>query len=373
MELTQLINTFKRWAWLLILGLILGLSAGYFASRYMQPVFETGTKLMISRSVQDENPDLAGLNSQQLVQTYIQLLGTKPLLDATMEKAGLQLDSEQITVYEIPDTQIIEIKVEGNNPEKAAVIANTMVQVLIDRNVEIQTSQYNDLESRLTKQAEQVQTQIDALQKEFDQAYGSDYQDQLKIVDEQINEIQTELSNLHVEMVALKPDYSSKDRLQMAEKQTRVDQLQSMYVTYEQIRANLLVMKKPLQSNNVDNNPRLQQLQSTLDLYQKLNLTLVQDLENAQLARLQQTPTIVQIDEAVVPEKPVRPIPKLYTLLGGMVGLMLTAGLVFFIGILQSDPKIPDEAIEAVFQNTKNDMAPAQLKIKRTIKTAKSS
>jgi uncharacterized protein involved in exopolysaccharide biosynthesis len=218
-----------------------------------------------------------------------------------------------------------------------------------------------------------VQTQIDALQKEFDQAYGSDYQDQLKIVDEQINEIQTELSNLHVEMVALKPDYSSKDRLQMAEKQTRVDQLQSMYVTYEQIRANLLVMKKPLQSSNVDNNPRLQQLQSTLDLYQKLNLTLVQDLENAQLARLQQTPTIVQIDEAVVPEKPVRPIPKLYTLLGGMVGLMLTAGLVFFIGILQSDPKIPDEAIEAVFQNTKNDMAPAQLKIKRTIKTAKSS
>jgi tyrosine-protein kinase len=227
------------------------------------------------------------------------------------------------------------------------------------------------LEDRLSKQVEQVKTQIDDLQTEYDQAYGLDYQDQLSKVDNQINAIQTELSSLQVEMDALKPAYNSNDRVLMAGKQTRVAQLQSLYVTYEQIRANLIVLGKPIQSGNIEASPRLQQLQSTLDLYQKLNLTLVGDLEKARLSRLQQTPNVVQIEEAIVPEKPVRPVPPLYTLLGGMIGFMLATGVVFFIGILQSDQKIPDEVIDAVPENNNEKTIPAKKKVARAVKTVK--
>jgi succinoglycan biosynthesis transport protein ExoP len=371
MELKELLNTVRRWAWLMALGLLVGLLGGYLVSHYMEPVYEVSTKLMISRSIQDENPDLAGLNSQQLVQTYVQISKTKPLLDTTMEKAGVKVASDQISVHQIPDTQIVEIRIDDSNPDTAALVANTMVQVLIDRNKEIQTSQYNALEDRLSKQVEQVKTQIDDLQAEYDQAYGLDYQDQLSKVDNQITEIQTELASLQVEMDALKPAYNSNDRILMAEKQTRVDQLQSLYVTYEQIRANLIVLGKPIQSGNVGASPRLQQLQSTLDLYQKLNLTLVGDLENARLSRLQQTPNLVQIEEAVVPDKPVRPIPPLYTLLGGMIGFMLATGVVFFIGILQSDQKISDEVIDAVSESNDEKTIPAKKKVARAVKTVK--
>lgn len=341
MELSELINIIRRWAWLLAISLLAGLLVGFLVSIFMDPVYEVSTQLMISRAIQDENPDFAGLNSQQLVQTHIQILKTKSLLDTTIHKAGVEVDSEQVTVQQIDDTQILEIKVKDHNPDIAVNIANTMVQVLIEWNESMQTSQYLTLESRLTKQVEQVQAQIDALQEEYDQAYEMDYQDQLSKINEQITEIQAELSTLHTEIFALYPVYSQADQALLAEKQVRVDQLQSMFVTYEEIRANLLIMGKPLQSNNIVVASRLQQLQPTLDLYQNLHLTLVEDLEKVRLARLQQTPNVVQIEAATIPEKPVRPIPTLYSLLSGMVGLMLASGWIFFIEVRRRDKTIP--------------------------------
>jgi capsular polysaccharide biosynthesis protein len=341
MELKEFSSTLKHWAWLIALGLLTGLVSGYLVSYYMEPVFEASTKLMISRQIQEENPNFAGLNSEQLVQTYIQILRTKPLLDKTSEVTGLEIEPEQVVVQQILDTQIIEIKVEDHDPGNAGLIANTLVQVLIEQNENMQTGQYTALENRLTKQVNQVEIQIDTLQQEYDQSVGVDYQDQLKKVDDQLYDIQTEISTLQNEIALLNPGYRQADRVLMAEKEIRVEQLQSMFIYYEQIRANLIVLGRPVQYGNLEVAPRLQQLQSTLNLYQELYLTLVEELERVRLARLQQTLTVVQIEEASIPKTPVRPIPLLYTILSGIVGMTLALGLVLFIETLRSEPKAP--------------------------------
>ena len=142
MDIIYYFNLFKRWAWLLALGLFLGLIGGYLTSHYQEPVYKASTKLMISRQIQNENPDFAGLNSQQLVQTYVEILKTKPLFNATSERVGTEIDSEQVTVQQLLDTQIIEIKVEDHSPEKASQFANTMVLILIERNEDMQVGQY---------------------------------------------------------------------------------------------------------------------------------------------------------------------------------------------------------------------------------------
>ena len=138
-------------------------------------------------------------------------------------------------------------------------------------------------------------------------------------------------------MALLRPDWRPDDRVQMAEKQARVNQLQSIFMIYEQIHANLLVLERPFQYSNTEVSPRMQQLQSTVDLYQEVYLTLVEDLEQIRLARLQRTPNIVQIEEATIPEKPVRPIPLLYTALSGVVGLMLAVLLILFLEALKDN------------------------------------
>ena len=55
------------------------------------------------------------------------------------------------------------------------------------------------------------------------------------------------------------------------------------------------------------------------------------------LARLQETPNIVHIEEATIPKKPVRPIPILYTAVSGMVGLIMAVTFVFLFEAWQSN------------------------------------
>jgi capsular polysaccharide biosynthesis protein len=342
MNIIYYFNLFKRWIWLLALGLFFGLIGGYLASYYQEPVYKASTKLMITRQVQNENPDFAGLNSQQLVQTYVEILKTKPLLGTTSERVGVDIASEQISVQQLLDTQIIEIKVENHDPVKAADYANTMVLILIEQNEDMQAGQYSVSENRLVEQIDQVKVQIDALQTEYDQTSNKDFQDQLTLVEEQINAIQTELSTLQFEIESLNPGYREADRVLMAEKQIRVQQLQTMFENYERIRANLLVFKRPIDTDQIQDDPYIQQLQSTINLYQDLYLTLVEELEKVRLARLQETPNVIQIEQATIPEKPVRPIPILYTAVSGVVGIMLAVLLVFLIETLRNEQEAPD-------------------------------
>jgi len=337
MDLRQLITLFRRWFWYLVLGLFVGLVVGYLGSKIQKPVYEVSTKIMISRQAQEENPDFAGLNSFQLVQTYIQLLDTTLLLDETSERVGVEIDPKKVVVQQVPDTQIIEIKVEDSSAEEAVSIANTMVQVLTEQNEGMQAGQYEALENRLTLQVEKIKEQIEFFQKEYDQAYDQEYLDQLAVVDEQVGALQSELSSLQDEMSVLNPAYNDEDQTLMDEMQMRVDQIQSMVGIYEEIRANLLILGRPMLTSSLQVSPRLQQLQSTVDLYQNLYLTLVEDLEKVRLARLQETPNIVQIEEAFIPEKPAHPIPLLYTLISGVVGLTLTLGIAFFLEALKDD------------------------------------
>src|SRR5512138_2395678 len=79
MEGKQLFLILRRWAWVLALGLIIGLTAGYVASRLQEPVYAASTKLLVSNQLQGQTSDFAGLNNDQLVETYIELLNTDHL------------------------------------------------------------------------------------------------------------------------------------------------------------------------------------------------------------------------------------------------------------------------------------------------------
>jgi capsular exopolysaccharide synthesis family protein len=88
---------------------------------------------------------------------------------------------------------------------------------------------------------------------------------------------------------------------------------------------------------------RQTQLQSTLALYQNLYLNLLNSLETIRLARLQNTPNIVQIEPASIPTAPVRPRPLQNTGLAAAVGLMLAAGIVFLVEYLDDTLKTPED------------------------------
>ena len=88
MEIKQYFSIVRRWAWLLILGLILGAAGGYYFASNQIPVYQASTRFVLLRPVQTAYDYGAYLESQQLAKTYVQLLTSKPVIDATSTELG---------------------------------------------------------------------------------------------------------------------------------------------------------------------------------------------------------------------------------------------------------------------------------------------
>jgi capsular exopolysaccharide synthesis family protein len=344
MELKELVNLYRHWIWLLLAGMLLGLISGFVISKIQSPVYEAETRVLITKSSPQGVADIFSLSDQQLVLTYQQLLKTRPFLNEAAARLAIEIEPENIEVGVVPNTQIIEIKVQDSNAEKAVSIANTLVQILIEQNETLQAGRYAVYEESLNAQIVQVQEQINNLQGQITEINQASVDEQLAMVGQQIADLEGQISALEKDIAELPSPLSAAGRASLAEKQTQLDQLRSLLYLYQQIQTNLTYIGKPVQSASARDNPQITSLQSTLNLYQDLYLNLLNDLTTVKMAHVQSTPTVSQIETAVIPEKPVRPIPLIYTALFGIVGLVISAGAIllidYFDDSLKSSEKI---------------------------------
>jgi polysaccharide biosynthesis transport protein len=336
-EIKHYLMILQRWAWLLVLGFALGALSGYVFSSYQTPIYQSVTKMLVVRASQTQNSDLAYLANQELGQTFIQLLKTRQVLNLASEKLGFNISADQISTALISGTQMISLQVEDTSPERAAAIANTLVSVLIDQNDNLQSGRYKLNEESLSAQVGQVQDQITTLQGQIDRLTTENIQDQVTKVEAKISELQSEIASADNE-IYLASNRGKNQALVPTELTAKMAQLKSTLELYQEIYSNLLVLGKPAGASTSD---RLAHLQKTLELYQQIYLQLLASLEQVRLARLQNTPGIVQIEEAVVSAAPIRPLPMRNTLLGAAVGLMLAFGIAFLIEYLDDTLKSP--------------------------------
>ncbi len=342
MELKYYISILKRWAWLLILGLILGAAGGYGGSLYQTAVYQTSTRVLVMSAPQQSSSDLTYLNEQQLTQTYMQLLTTTPILGGTSERLGYSVSAKQIKVQQSQGTQIIEIAVEDTDPQQAVDIANTLVTILLEESEKLQAGRYATMEESLQAQITQMESQIASLQSQVEKVSTQSVQDQLNDVEAQMVPLQDEVSTIQQELATLNPAYTQEQKKRVAELETQLAKIQPLLDLYQQIYSNLVVLGTP---NEGGNNTRLTQSQTTLALYQQIYVNLLSSMESVRLARLQNTPTIVQIEAAIFPNEPIRPRPLTNTMLAGAVGLMLAAGIVFLIEYLDNTLKNPEDIL----------------------------
>ena len=345
MELKQYMALAQRWAWLMILGLIFGALGGYLGSRYQTPVYQANTKVMIKPSVfQEQTLDVNSyLTNQQLPTTYVALLTTDAVLNIASERLGYPVN--QVTATVVSDTQIINIAAEDTDPARAAEIANMLVVVLIEQNDTIQSGRYNSMEESLQAQKTQMETQIAALQSQIDQASTQTVEEQRKWIEEQIATLQAESISLQQDIARLTPPTTPDQQTSLDEKKARLEQIQPLLALYQQSYTNLVVYGEPVQgsSGSTNTNTNLTLLQTTQSLYQQIYASILTNLENVRLARLQNTPDVVQIQPASVPTSPIRPRTLVNTALAGVVGLMLAVGFVFLKEYLDDTLKTPED------------------------------
>jgi non-specific protein-tyrosine kinase len=76
--------------------------------------------------------------ADRLLNTYVDLATTQPVLDQLKQKLGLS-SLPVIDVKTIPNTELIQITVQDNKSNTAAIVANTLADILISQSLELYT------------------------------------------------------------------------------------------------------------------------------------------------------------------------------------------------------------------------------------------
>ena len=349
-DLKDLIWILRRWAWLLVFGILFGSGLSLLINISIAPVYQATTKVLITRTGQFQLSDYtAQLSNLQLTQTYLQLLSTKTVLDIVSERTGIQIEPEDIKTQVIKDTQIIQIDIENSDPNQAALIANSMVEVLIEQNEVIQSGRYNSMEESLRLQKTQIEEEIQNIQRQIEQVSTQSLEQQKSWIEMQISSLQEEEDRLQQEIEEMGVVISLDERQLFDQKSARLDQVQSLLSLYQENYNDLLLTYgSPAQSTIDITNSQLTLLTTTQALYQQFYATVLKDLGTARLARMQNTPDVIQIEIASAPEDPIRPRILVNTIFGALAGFVLIAGIALLRETLDDTLKTPEDVERAL-------------------------
>lgn len=136
LDLTSILETIKKWAFLIILFMILGLAGAFLYNSTAILKYQSKTTLYVEPSVSSAGVDYQGiLTNQKMVQTYAEIIKSRRVINKVIENLNLNLTYEELmaelSLSSATDTQIITVAVKDSSPVRAANIANEVATVLI--------------------------------------------------------------------------------------------------------------------------------------------------------------------------------------------------------------------------------------------------
>lgn len=127
----------KRWKIIIIITLCTTLLSGIISFFVLEPQYEANTKVFIGKEEGSEQ----GYNQsdvimyKQLMKTYSETIKTKDLVGRAIENVDTELDIKAVldglTVVNVPDTQILEVKFKGGDPKEARDIVEKVTNEFI--------------------------------------------------------------------------------------------------------------------------------------------------------------------------------------------------------------------------------------------------
>lgn len=134
----------KNLIMIISLGLLFGAAAAFATALIMTPQYEANTQVLVTQSQESSdgavnNQDIQA--SLQLVNTYRDIIQSPTVLDDVVENLGLEQSSSalsnQITVNNQDQSQVLTITVTDEFPENAETIANEVADVFQERVAEV--------------------------------------------------------------------------------------------------------------------------------------------------------------------------------------------------------------------------------------------
>jgi len=162
-ELREYWAILRHWWWLFVVCTVLGAGIAYLVSINTTPTYEASALLMIGGSIEQVNPSTGDIQtSQRLAQTYAELVKTRTILDAVVQKLGLPR-RPQVTVTILRDTQLLRITVADSDPLRAAASANELARQLVLQSPSAPEKQEQAYRQYVYQQLEELQDEMDGI------------------------------------------------------------------------------------------------------------------------------------------------------------------------------------------------------------------
>ncbi len=201
MELRQYVTIVWKWLWLILLSTAVAGVSTWLVVRDQPPIYQSSVTLMIGQALEKANPNYTDFyTSEQLAQTYSELIKREPILRATARALGFEEEwrslQGQIMARLVPNTQLMEILVTDTDPQRAQLIADLVAHQLISSIERARPQDSNrqfiqEQAASLPPKIQAAQEEIQKLEAELSQAFSArqiqDIQNRVATLQNQIN------------------------------------------------------------------------------------------------------------------------------------------------------------------------------------------
>jgi non-specific protein-tyrosine kinase len=139
MDIAIYLRFIRKWAWLIVLAAVIAGGISFILNTGTPPVYQANVLMSIGSYIDSSNPNLGEMMiAQQLVSTYITILGTREVREGTIQQLGLQGFPPEalagiVQARTIEGTSLFRINVAYTDPVLAADIANAIANQLIEK------------------------------------------------------------------------------------------------------------------------------------------------------------------------------------------------------------------------------------------------
>ena len=251
------------------------------------PVYEAETSLRVKqpKGLADSplTPLPVGINTQQLMSTYVEILKSRTVVQSVIDK--INADNSDIMKYEdvvkrittqpIKDTEILKIKVQAKSPEEAQLVANTLVLSFNDRLIFLARSEQTAVKEFIGQRVKETRLELDKAESMLEEYKRNEKvlapSEETKAILDRMTKVKQMNADNAVNIAMAQARYNAAERLLSAEKPGFVAD-SPLIQQYKGKLADMEVELVGLSQNYGESHPRIQALKASIEeTRQKLN------------------------------------------------------------------------------------------------------
>ncbi|NLT72710.1 MAG: polysaccharide biosynthesis tyrosine autokinase [Chloroflexi bacterium] len=170
LDLSRLWDVLRRWWWLLLACMIVAAVSSFLGTTQMPRIYQATSTVIVGQTLEQTSPTSQDIYiSQQLAETYREMIKRNPILSAAAQTLGLSYmpSAENVSARTVEGTQLLEISVRDTDPERARLLADEIAQQLILQSPGSDPAQ-DERRAFISQQLEELEVRIEETRSEIE-------------------------------------------------------------------------------------------------------------------------------------------------------------------------------------------------------------